>query len=148
MDARRCISYLTIEHRGAIAGELRTKVGGLVYGCDICQDVCPWNEKFSRTASEPAFAERPRFAGRDSRDVAMELLAMDADAYREAFRGSAMTRAKLPMLWRNAAIALGNVGTPDDAGILARARDRAEPLVREHAAWALQRLGVSAPADE
>jgi epoxyqueuosine reductase len=137
MDARRCISYLTIEHRGPIAGDLRGKVGGLVYGCDICQDVCPWNEKFSQALAEPAYAPRPRFAGRDARSVAHEILAMDAEAYRAAFRGSAMTRARLAGLRRNAAVALGNVGTDEDADVLTRALGDPEPLVREHAAWAL-----------
>ena len=139
LDARRCISYLTIEHRGPIAEELREKIGGLVYGCDICQDVCPWNEKFSRQLAEPAYAARARFAGRDARSVARDILTMDAPAYREAFRGSAMTRAKLPGLKRNAAVVLGNVGTPDDIDILTHALGDPESLVRKHAAWALAR---------
>jgi epoxyqueuosine reductase len=140
MDARRCISYLTIEHRGPIAEELRDKMGGLVYGCDICQDVCPWNEKFSQALTEPAFAARASFSGRDARTLAREILSMDEHAYRETFSGSPMKRAKLRGLKRNAAVVLGNVRSPDDAEALSRALKDPEPLVREHAVWALAQL--------
>jgi epoxyqueuosine reductase len=108
MDARRCISYLTIESRSEIPAEFHTAVGEHVYGCDICQDVCPWNVKFARELREPAFASRSVLAGKDAATLAQELLAMDEDAYREAFRGSAMKRAKLSGLQRNAAIVAAN----------------------------------------
>ncbi|HSJ63424.1 MAG TPA: tRNA epoxyqueuosine(34) reductase QueG [Gemmatimonadaceae bacterium] len=137
MDARRCISYLTIEHRGPIAEELREKIGGLVYGCDICQDVCPWNEKFSQAVTERAYEARSHLAAKDPRSIARDLLHMDDAAYRARFRGSAMTRAKLSGLKRNAVVVLGNVGTVDDFDVLTRALDDPEPLVSEHAAWAL-----------
>jgi epoxyqueuosine reductase len=88
----------------------------------------------------PDFAPREALAGRDARTLAREILAMDVDAYRAAFRGSAMKRAKLPAMKRNAAVVLGNVGTMDDVGVLTRALDDPEPLVREHATWALTRL--------
>lgn len=143
MDARRCISYLTIEHRGPIGEELREKMGALVYGCDICQDVCPWNEKFSQALTEPAYAAREAFARRDARSLALEILSMDERAYREAFRGSAMKRAKLPGLKRNAAVVLGNAGDESDVGALVPALADQEPLVRQHAAWALGRLHSS-----
>jgi epoxyqueuosine reductase len=142
MDARRCISYLTIEHRGAIPLELRERVGALLYGCDICQDCCPWNEKFAQALQEPAFAARPAWASRDVRAVARDILALDDDAYRAAFQGSPMTRAKLAGLKRNAAVVLGNVGTPDDSPVLLRALDDPQPLVREHAAWALEHIAL------
>lgn len=109
MDARRCISYLTIESRRDIPAEFHTAIGEHAYGCDICQDVCPWNVKFARELREPAFASRNVLAGKDAATLAHDLLAMDDDAYREAFRGSAMKRAKLSGLQRNAAIVSANV---------------------------------------
>lgn len=109
MDARRCISYLTIEARSAIPDELTAAVGGHIYGCDICQDVCPWNVKFARELRDHALAARPPVSGRDAVALAEEILAMDEDAYRAAFRGSAMKRAKLSGLQRNAAAVLKNL---------------------------------------
>jgi epoxyqueuosine reductase len=140
LDATRCISYLTIELKGEIPVELRAKVGELVYGCDICQDVCPWNVRFARKLTEPAFAPREAIAGRDARALARELLAMDDEAFRTKFKGSPMKRAKLRGLKRNAAVVLGNVGDESDGCALHATHDDAEPLVREHVAWALGRL--------
>ena len=140
LDATKCISYLTIEAKGAIPPELREGIGGLVYGCDICQDVCPWNVRFSRALREPRFAPREALGGKDARTLAREILAMDDEAFRAAFKGSPMKRAKLRGLKRNAAVVLGNAGTAEDVDVLRRALDDAEPLVREHAAWALARL--------
>lgn len=108
MDARRCISYLTIESRSAIPEEFHTALGEHVYGCDICQDVCPWNVKFARALREPAFAARPALDGRSASELATWLLTLDDATYRDAFRGSAMKRAKLSGLQRNAAIALAS----------------------------------------
>ncbi len=141
LDARRCISYLTIELRDAIPEALREPIGSLVFGCDICQDVCPWNAKFASglPAASP-FAGRD-LPGRHARRLARDILAMDDAAYRAAFRGSAMKRAKLRGLKRNAAVALGNIGAGDDAPVLEEACDDPDPLVREHAAWALARIG-------
>jgi len=110
LDATRCISYLTIESRGRIPLELRESVGSLVYGCDICQDVCPWNHKFSTEAREPMFAPREAIAGKDARTLAREILAMDDGQFRAAFRNSPMKRAKLRGLKQNAAVVLGNIG--------------------------------------
>jgi epoxyqueuosine reductase len=110
LDATRCISYLTIESRGEIPLELRELVGGLVYGCDICQDVCPWNHKFSTEAREPAFTAREAIAGKDARTLARELLAKTEEEFSAAFRGSPMKRAKLRGLKRNAAVVLENIG--------------------------------------
>jgi epoxyqueuosine reductase len=140
LDARRCISYLTIELRTAIPLELREPIGELIYGCDICQDVCPWNVRFSRPLAEPAFETRKALGGRDPRTLARELLTMSDDGFRAEFQGSPMKRAKLRGLKRNAAVVLGNVGNSDDVDLLTRALDDPEELVREHAAWALGRI--------
>ena len=140
LDARRCISYLTIELRGGIPTELRDAVGGLVYGCDICQDVCPWNVRFATTLpDESPFAPREIVGDKDARTIARELLGMTPEEFLAAFRGSPMKRAKLRGLKRNAAVVLGNVGSAEDFDVLTRALDDPEPLVREHAAWALRR---------
>ena len=146
LDARRCISYLTIELRTAIPVELREPIGELLYGCDICQDVCPWNVRFSRPLAEPAFETRKVLGGRDPRTLARELLAMSDDGFRAEFQGSPMKRAKLRGLKRNAAVVLGNIGHPDDADLLTRALDDPEELVREHAEWALERIAARAAA--
>jgi epoxyqueuosine reductase len=140
LDATRCISYLTIEAKGAIPVDLRPQVGDLLYGCDICQDVCPWNHKFAGTARELGLAEREMFAGKNARQLAREVLAMNDESFRESFRGSAMKRAKLRGLKRNAAVVLGNIGKADDAGVLTVALEDSEPLVQEHVEWALERI--------
>ena len=107
----------------------------------MSQSVCPYNVKFARELPEGSpFAPRGALAGKDARTLAREILAMDVDAYRAAFKGSPMKRAKLPAMKRNAAVVLGNVGTANDVDALTRALDDAEPVVREHAAWALTRL--------
>jgi epoxyqueuosine reductase len=123
LDATRCISYLTIEAKGEIPVELRPRVGELIYGCDICQEVCPWNQKFSLSLREAAFKPRAAIARKDARTLAHELLAMSDEEFRIAFKGSPLKRAKLRGLERNAAVVLGNVGTAEDASILERVRD-------------------------
>jgi epoxyqueuosine reductase len=141
LDATRCISYLTIELKGAVPEALRGALGDLLYGCDICQDVCPWNEKFATAlADDSPFRARAALGGKDARTLARELLAMSQEQFSAAFKGSPMKRAKLRGLKRNAAIALGNVGRAEDATVLRQAMEDHEPLVREHAAWALERL--------
>jgi len=110
LDATKCISYLTIEARGAMPAELQDKVGSLIYGCDICQDVCPWNQRFSKDATLEAFDPREVLASNDSRLIAEEILRMDVDEFRAAFKGSPMKRAKLAGLKRNAEVALTNYG--------------------------------------
>jgi epoxyqueuosine reductase len=110
--------------------------------------VCPWNVRFAREPPGGSpFAAREALAGKDARTLAREILGMDADAYRAALRGSAMKRAKLPAMQRNAAVVLGNpsprsgqAALAEDVDVLTRALDHEEPLVREHAAWALTRL--------
>jgi epoxyqueuosine reductase len=140
LDATKCIAYLTIELKGEIPVELRPLTGELVYGCDICQEVCPWNEKFALPLREPAFAARAAIAGKDAQTLAREILAMSDEDFRTTFKGSPMKRAKLRGLKRNAAVLLGNVGVSTDVEVLARALDDPEPLVREHAEWALERF--------
>ena len=147
LDATRCISYLTIEAKGAIPASLRPLIGELLYGCDICQDVCPWNEKFATALPDDSpFASREALGGKDARTLARELLAMSQDEFSVAFKGSPMKRAKLRGLKRNAAVVLGNARSADDADVLTRALDDAEPLVREHAAWALECVRSQASA--
>ncbi|MBM3934203.1 MAG: tRNA epoxyqueuosine(34) reductase QueG [SAR202 cluster bacterium] len=136
IDNRRCISFLTIELRGAIPRDLRPLVGDWVFGCDICQDVCPVNRKAAQTL-DPAFAQRHDFGA----PALLPLLELDDEAFRERFRGSAVKRAKRVGLQRNVCVALGNIGDPAAAPALARALATAEPLVRRHAAWALGKIG-------
>ena len=110
------------------------------------QDVCPINVKFAPELREPAFAPREAFGTKDARTLARELLATSQAEFSAAFKGSPMKRAKLRGLRRNAAVVLGNVGTPDDGDVLTRALDEPGPLVREHAASALERLRHRATA--
>jgi epoxyqueuosine reductase len=133
LDARRCIAYLTIEHRGAISDGLRPGVGEWVFGCDVCQDVCPWN-RHPPVAIEPAFQPRHHPALAD-------LLALDEPAYQEAFRGSPVKRARREGLARNAAVVLGNRLRPKDELALLEALEHPAPTVRGHAAWAIGRYG-------
>lgn len=137
LDATRCISYLTIEQKGAIPEALRPLLGELLYGCDVCQEVCPWNQRFASELREPAYASRQALAGRDARTLARELLAMTQEEFSRAFSKSPMKRAKLRGLKRNAAVVLGNVGTHEDVDVITRALADDEPVIREHAAWAL-----------
>jgi epoxyqueuosine reductase len=112
LDARRCIAYLTIEHRGPIPDEFQHAIGDHLFGCDVCQDVCPWNVRFaSAPPSDGPLAPRADLATTDAAALAHELLALDATTYRERFRGSAMSRAKIEGLRRNAEIVLRNGGT-------------------------------------
>ena len=140
LDATRCISYLTIELKGEIPVELREPMGELLYGCDICQEVCPWNVRFAQLNKVPEFAPREVLASNDARTIAGDLLAMSQEEFSPAFKGSPMKRAKLRGLKRNAEVVLGNVGDAHDGEILTRALDTAEPLVSDHAKWALQQL--------
>ena len=144
LDATRCISYLTIELKQEIPDELRGAMGELLYGCDICQEVCPYNVKFARELAEPSFAVRPAISGKDASTLARELLVMSQDEFSAAFKGSPMKRAKLRGLKRNAAVVLGNAGDPSALPSLTAALADEEPLVRAHAAWALGQMGSGA----
>ena len=134
LDATRCISYLTIEKRGAIPVEWRRSIGTLVYGCDICQDVCPWNVRFASEARDPDLTTGSLEATPDP----IALLRMDAAGFQHRFGGTAVTRAGRQGLSRNAAVALGNRGAPGDVEALAESlAQEADAVVRAHAAWAL-----------
>ena len=135
VDNTRCISYLTIENRGPIPPELRPQILDWVFGCDICQEVCPVNRKAQPT-TEPAFNR----AGLSMVDL-VELLEMDEAEFRQRFAGTPVMRAKRIGLQRNACVALGNAANPDAVPALARALATAEPLVKRHAAWALGQIG-------
>lgn len=135
LDARRCISYLTIELKGSIPLELRPLLGDRIYGCDDCLDACPWN-RFAQVSREAAFAARPAVAQMRLRDF----LALDDAKFRELFRGSPIKRIKRRGFLRNVCVALGNVGTADDLPALDRAAEDSEPLIAEHAAWARAHL--------
>jgi epoxyqueuosine reductase len=139
LDATKCISYLTIETKGSIPPTQREAVGGLIYGCDICQDVCPWNVRFSQEIREDAFLPRDVVSG-DTRTVARRILSLNDESFRQEFKGSPMKRAKRRGLARNSAVALGNVGTVEDVPALTAAVNDRDPVVVEHAAWALERI--------
>jgi epoxyqueuosine reductase len=139
LDARRCISYLTIELRGPIPRDLRAAMGNWVFGCDICQEVCPYNRAVPLPASLGESPDIDRVAPR-----LLDLLALDEAAFRTRFRGTAILRAKRRGLVRNACVAAGNSGDADFIPALEQLLADAEPLVRGHAAWALGRLGGAA----
>ncbi len=138
LDARRCISYLTIEHKSAIPVELRSALGNRIYGCDDCQLVCPWN-KFAQTASHPDFKARNALDATQLTAL-FEWTESDFDA---RMRGSAIYRIGYQRWSRNIAVALGNAPTsPEVLAALQRRRDDPSELVREHVEWALARHGV------
>jgi epoxyqueuosine reductase len=148
LDARRCISYLTIELRGSIPEDLRAPVGRHVFGCDICQDVCPYNRK-APTTSEPAFQPRgssSSFASLFSPSLE-SLASLSEDEFRGRFRGSAVKRTKWRGLIRNACVALGNsslkgsdAAYPRVRALLKHLAASVDPLIAEHAQWALDRI--------
>ena len=135
VDARRCISYLTIELKGSIPVGLRPLIGDRIYGCDDCLDACPWN-RFAKVSRETAFAMRREVAAMKLRDY----LSLDAENFRRLFRDSPVKRTKRRGLLRNVCVALGNVGTKDDLPALEKAAADAEPLIAEHAQWAIGRI--------
>lgn len=138
LDARRCISYVTIELRGSIPRELRPLMGTHIFGCDICQAVCPWNRK-APVSSDLAFLPQAGFAAPEL----IPWLRLSEDAFRVQFRGSPIKRAKRRGLLRNVAVALGNLRDPRAIPALEIALGDVEPLIRSHAAWALGRIGGS-----
>jgi epoxyqueuosine reductase len=147
LDARRCISYLTIEYRGSIREEFREAIGKNVYGCDICQDVCPYNRQAPVTSS-PEFQPRQQGSERSLLEPNLEwLVEMEEAEYRKVFRNSSMKRAKWAGLVRNACVALGNVGVGTDGSARRRIRDSLAEraggefsTVAESASWALTRI--------
>lgn len=139
LDARRCISYLTIEHRGSIPLEWREAIGDRVFGCDDCLTACPWN-RFAQESAEAWVQARPFVADWELRDF----LALDDEGFRELFRKSPVKRTKRSGFLRNVCVALGNVGTEEDVPALERAAANEDELVAEHALWALGRIRARA----
>lgn len=137
LDARRCISYLTIEHKGSIDEALRPKMGNRIYGCDDCQLVCPWN-KFATTSPEPDFAPRE---GLDQADL-ITLFAWTEKEFEDRLQGSPIRRIGHERWLRNIAVALGNAETTQEIVTALRSKqDTSSPLVKEHIAWALNQHG-------
>ena len=138
LDARRCISYLTIELKGAIPPHLRPLVGTHIFGCDICQEVCPYNAKAAAT-QEAAFMPRDGLYAPEL----IPLLSLTEEEFRRRFRGSPILRAKRRGFLRNVAVALGNLKSEEAIPSLVKALEDEDPLVRRHAAWALGQIGFS-----
>jgi epoxyqueuosine reductase len=140
LDARRCISYLTIEHRGVIPQELRPAVGTMIFGCDICQEVCPFNARApQRSHPDPELSSRRPDAG--APDL-IALLEMGSNQRRRYIEGTALRRVNREQLLRNVCVALGNLGDHRAVAPLEGCLVDRSPLVRAHAAWALGRLGA------
>jgi len=144
LDARRCISYLTIELKGAIPVELRPLIGNRIFGCDDCLAACPWN-KFARSGKIMKAHAKPELGVQDL----IELLALDNAGFKQKFAGTPLIRTKRRGILRNVCVALGNVGDARALPALAKAAQDPEPLIAEHARWAIQaieaRLGKSEP---
>ena len=141
LDSRRCISYLTIELKGSIPIEFRPLIGNRVFGCDDCLEVCPWN-RFARQTHEPGFSPRSDLQAPELIALLQELLSMDEAAFKKRFAGSPLLRAKRRGLLRNVCVALGNSRDVHAVPALKTALNDAEPLVREHAAWALEQINA------
>ena len=134
IDAARCISYLTIENKGSIPHELRNSIGDWIFGCDVCQQVCPWNQRFVKTTSDPAFEPRPFL--RQAR--LSDFLRLSQNNWRHALRDSPLERPRRKGLVRNAAIVAGNLADEVRIDDLVNAlKDDPEPVARAHVAWAL-----------
>lgn len=137
LDSTKCISYLTIELKASIPENLRPMMGNLIYGCDICQDVCPFNIKRAKSTKEE------RFYPRDGLEFPslLSLMNMNQEEFKKKFKGSPVKRTKRRGLLRNVAVALGNWKSKAAIGALVKALSDSEPLVRGHAAWALGQIG-------
>jgi epoxyqueuosine reductase len=142
LDARRCISYLTIELKDWMPRSLRPLVGNHIFGCDICQEVCPYNVK-TRPTVEPAYQPRPGLHA----PALIAFLSLSEAEFRQRFRASPILRAKRRGFLRNVAVALGNLKSLDAVPALLRSLDDEEPLVRGHVAWALGQIGSQAALD-
>jgi epoxyqueuosine reductase len=138
LDARLCIAYLTIEKRGEVPEELRSSIGHHIFGCDICQDVCPWNNKAGNAppTTVPEFQPQEKLYHPDLSWLAR----MDEQAYRHEFRKSPVKRAKYAGLRRNVAVAMGNSGNREFLPDLQKLAEDADPFVAEHARWAIGKL--------
>lgn len=136
LDSRKCISYLTIEHKGIIPRELRPAIGNRIFGCDVCQEVCPWNRHAKRTDEQGFFPRKMRTTPK-----LLELMRLTDGEFRNRFKNSPIERTKRRGLLRNVAIAIGNWGDRSAVPVLIEALNDPEPLVRIHVAWALGRCG-------
>lgn len=141
LDARRCLSYLTIENKGPIPVEFRRALGDRIFGCDDCLDACPWN-RFAAASCDAQMQPKPGILDRPLRDF----LSLDERGFRDMFRGSPILRAKRRGFLRNVCVALGNTGTDDDLPSLHRVLDDPEELVREHATWAVAEIAARRPS--
>jgi epoxyqueuosine reductase len=142
LDARRCISYLTIELQGSIPPELRPAIGNRIFGCDDCLEVCPWN-RFAREGQLMKAHARPELAEPDL----LDLLSLDEAGFKHRFAGTPMLRARRRGLRRNACVALGNIGDEQALPALQSAAQDPEPLVSEHAQWAIGQIEARRPAN-
>ena len=142
LDARRCISYLTIELKGPIPLEFRPLIGDRIFGCDDCLEACPWN-RFAQESRETAFSARKSTVAFALRDY----LSLVDTEFQSLFRNSPIKRIKRRGFLRNVCVALGNVGTPEDLPALEQAVRDPEPLIAEHAAWAKERIQTRFPAE-
>jgi len=132
LDARRCISYLTIEHKGAIPEEFRQAIGDHLYGCDDCLDICPWNH-WARQTREASFEAIPR-------PDLTEMLSWTDEKFRQEFRGTPIFRLKRPRWLRNICVVLCNIGTAVDLPALNQAQNDPDPMIAEHAQWAINEI--------
>jgi epoxyqueuosine reductase len=137
LDSNRCISYLTIEHKDVIPASLRPLLKNWIFGCDECQEICPWVRRYS----QPTRADFLRYQPDQVAPKLLNLIALDEAAFRTRFKGTPIKRTKRRGLLRNVAVALGNWGNPAALPALERALEDPEPLIREHAAWAITQIG-------
>jgi epoxyqueuosine reductase len=147
LDATRCISYTTIEARGPVPAELRAAHGSWGFGCDLCQEVCPWNTRARRTLPPDPLGLRAALAPRPEwRSPALAwVLSLDESEWRRATRGTALRRARWQGLVRNALVVAGNAGDASLLPLVRRHAEGADPLLADHARWALERLGARPP---
>ncbi|RME72409.1 MAG: tRNA epoxyqueuosine(34) reductase QueG [Chloroflexi bacterium] len=136
LNSNRCISYLTIELKGAVPVELRPLLGNWIFGCDACQEICPWVRRYSQPGRLPFLHFDPDWAIPRLTD----LMALDDAGFNARFKGTPVKRAKRRGLLRNVAVALGNWGSPEALPVLERALHDPEPLIRDHAAWAIRQI--------
>jgi len=136
VDSNACISYWTIEHRGAIPEARRASLQDWIFGCDICQDVCPWNKSFASLAADDPFSRREDLGALDPE----EILGLDETAFRARYSGTSLMRARWDGMRRNACIVLGNREDPSALPSLRRALTDDDPVIREHAQWAIERI--------
>jgi epoxyqueuosine reductase len=139
LDSRRCLSYLTIELKGPVPEELRAEMTDWLFGCDVCQDVCPWNRK-ALPMTHAELGPRPDLLAVDL----LELLTLTEEAFRERFRGTALMRTKRRGLLRNALLILGNRAGPEALPAVRRLREDPEPVLRDAARWAQERITARA----